>query len=268
MAPFLTHLVIGERVWPALDGHWPGEEAYGTFLLGCIAPDVDKLCPGLEQGTTHFLPKDETGTHAWQRGQHFLDHQLEFLRAPFHALPAGEQAFVLGYLCHIATDEITGRLALATRAELARRGQYLPDPNALFTVIDPRIWATAVDPERVVAALESPAIPEGTFSFVPLDCLTALHQIVAPQVREGGGLKPYLRMLRRQRGWMRHNRISNVADDPELEAELSAYQRQLEAEFPASEQLVDTMDLGRYVEEATSQSLQRIHALLEEEKQS
>jgi hypothetical protein len=268
MAPFLTHLVIGERVWAALDGHWPGGGGYGTFLFGCLAPDVDKMCDGLEQGTTHFLPKDEAGTWAWERGQHFLDRPTDFLRAPFRALSVSEQAFVLGYLCHVAADEITGRLARALRQDLAAIGRPLPHPDAVLTLIDPRIWAMATTPERMVAALEAATIPEGTFPSIPLHCLTALRQIVLPQLREGGGLKPYMQMLRRQRHWMRHGWVSDSTGDANLEGELSAYRRKLETAFPASEQLVDTIDLECFVQDAVSHSLQRIHALLAEEGES
>lgn len=268
MAAFLTHLVIGERVWAALDGRWPGAEGYGTFLFGCLAPDADKMCDGLEQGTTHFLPKDEAGEWTWQRGQQFLDHPLDFLRAPFEALPASEQSFVLGYLCHVASDEITGRLARTLRQALAASGRQLPDPDAVLTLMDPRIWATAAAPGSMLAALESVTIPEGTFPAIPLPCLTALRQIVLPQLQEGGGLKPYLRMVRRQRQWMRHGQVSDSTGDAGLERELAAYRRQLEAAFPASEQVVDTIDLERFVADAASHSLQRIHALLAEEGES
>jgi hypothetical protein len=268
MAPFLTHLVIGERVWLALDGHGASAEGYGPFLFGCLAPDVDKMCDGLEQGTTHFLPKDEAGAWTWQRGQHFLDHPLDFLRAPFRALPASEQAFVLGYLCHVAADEITGRLAGALRQNLVATGRTLPDPDAVLTLIDPRIWATAAAPERMVAALESATIPGGTFPSIPLPCLTALRQIVLPQLQEGGGLKPYLGMLRRQRHWIRHGQVSDSTGDAGLERELSAYRLQLEAAFPSSEQLIDTIDLDRYVQDAVGHSLQRSCALLAEEGES
>ena len=265
MAPFLTHLVIGERVWAARDGRWPGAEGYGTFLFGCLAPDVDKMCDGLEQCTTHFLPKDEAGDWTWLRGQQFLDHPLDFLRAPFEALAANEQAFVLGYLCHVAADEITGRLARALRQNLAASGRQLPNPDAVLTLMDPRIWATAAAPDRVLAALESATIPEGTFPAIPLRCLAALRQIVLPQLQEGGGLKPYVRMLRRQGQWTRHGRVSDSTGDAGLERELATYHRQLEAAFPASAQVVDTIDLERFVQDAASHSLQRISALLAEE---
>ena len=265
MAAFLTHLVVGERVWIALDGRQPGGGDYGTFLFGCLAPDMDKFCDGLEQGTTHFVAKDKDYSHVWRRSQHFLDHRAEFLRAPFHTLEAGEQAFVLGYLCHVATDEITGRLALALKGQLAAAGTPMPHANAILTAMDPRIWAMAVAPGEMVAALAVAAIPNGTLIFTPLDCLSAMRQIILPQVREGGGLIPYLNMVRRQWHWQRCGWVSNATDDLDLEAELATYRRYIEVDLPASERLVNRMPLGPFVEEAVSHSSQRIHALLDGE---
>jgi hypothetical protein len=266
MAPFLTHLLIGERVWNSLDRQRPAPERYGTFLFGCLAPDVDKLCDGLEQGTTHFVGKDEAGTYAWRRSQHFLEHQTDFLRAPFPALDAGEQSFVLGYLCHVATDEATARFAMDLRDQLATAAKALPNVDAVLTAMDPRFWAMITDPESIVAALEAVVIPDGTFTFAPQACLTAMHQIVIPQVREGGGLVPYLNMVRRQRQWVRHGQVSDAPDDPDLEAELAAYRRRIEAGLPASEQLVDRMELEPFVDKAVRDSLRRLHTLLTEER--
>ena len=266
MAPFLTHLVIGERVWKALDSQRPAQESYGTFLFGCLAPDVDKLCDGLEQETTHFVGKDEAGTYAWRRSQHFLDNQTVYLRAPFGALEAGEQALVLGYLCHVATDETTARASMDLQGQLAEAGTPLPSVDAILTTMDPRFWAMVTDPEGIVTALEGVVIPEGTFTFAPQDCLTAMHRIVVPQVREGGGLGPYLNMMRRQRQWVRHGQVSDSTNDPALEAELVAYRRQIQADLPASERLVTTMKLELFVEAAVRNSLARLHTLLAEER--
>jgi hypothetical protein len=227
---------------------------------------VDKLCDGLEQSTTHFVGKDEAGTYAWRRSQHFLEHQQEFLRAPFAALEADEQSFVLGYLCHVATDEVTARFAMAQRDQLVTAAMALPSLDAVLTAMDPRFWAMTTDPESIVAALEAAMIPDGTFVFAPQACLTAMYQIVVPQVREGGGLVSYLSMVRRQRNWVLHGRVSDAADDPALEAELDAYRRQIEAGLPASERLIETMDLGSFVDEAVQYSLQRLHTLLTEGK--
>lgn len=264
MAPFLTHLVIGERVWHALDRRMPTRERYGTFLFGCLAPDVDKLCDGLEQSTTHFVGKDEAGSYAWRRSQYFLEHQQDFLRAPFAALKANEQSFVLGYLCHVATDEATARFAMNQRDQLIPATVALPSVDAVLTAMDPHFWAMTTDPESIVAALEAVVIPDGTFVFAPQACLNAMHQIVVPQVREGGGLLPYLNMVRRQRQWMRHGQVSDAADDPALEEELASYRRQIEAGLPASEQLLEVIELGPFVDEAVHYSLQRLHTLLAE----
>jgi hypothetical protein len=265
MAPFLTHLLIGERVWNGLDRQRPALESYGTFLFGCLAPDVDKLCDGVEQGTTHFVGKDGAGRYAWRRSLHFLEHQADFLRAPFKTLEASEQSFVLGYLCHVATDESTARFAMDVRSQAAAVGGSLPNTDAVLTAMDPRFWAMVTDPEGIVAALEAVVIPEGTFTFVPQTCLAAMHQVVVPQVREGGGLGPYLNMVRRQKRWMRHGLVSDAPDDPELEAELSAYRRQIEIDLPASEQLVDRVALKTFVDRAVRHSRERLHALLAEE---
>lgn len=263
MAAFLTHLVVGERVWHGLDGRQPNGNHYGSFLFGCLAPDVDKLCPGLEQGTTHFVPKDEAGTFVWRRSQRFLDHQRQFLRVPFRTLGAAERALVMGYLCHVATDEITGRVAQEIRANLIASGASLPNVDAILSAMDPRFWAMAWDPEGVIEALAAASIPEGTLPFVPPGCLAAMHQIVLPQVREGGGVVPFLNTVRRQWQWMRHGQISDATSDAVLEAELAAYRQEIEDDMPAAERLVDGMALEQFVDQAVGYSCHCIQVLLD-----
>ena len=262
MAPFLTHLVVGERVWAALDGERPAGHNYGTFLFGCLAPDVDKFCHGLEQGTTHFVTKDEAGTYAWQRSQRFLEAQASYLRAPFHALETFEQAFVIGYLCHIATDEITARSAQTIQSQNSGSGVPLPHVDAILTVMDPRFWAMTRDPDGVVRALGRASIPDRAFVFTKGDCLRAMYQVVVPQVVEGGGLVPFMHMLRRQWQWTRNGQVSDAADDPKLEADLATLCRRIEADLPTSERLVEELDLEFFVREANRHSLECIHALL------
>lgn len=262
MAPFLTHLVVGERVWAALDGMQPGSENYGTFLFGCLAPDVDKFCRGLEQSTTHFLAKDEAGTWAWQRSQRFLDSQTTLLRSPFHTLGAVEQAFVMGYLCHVAADEITGRIAQDIKADHAGSSSQLPNVDAILTAMDPRFWAMARDPGSLIDALNRATIPHRAFVFTRRDCLQAVYESVVPQVTEGGGLVPCVNMVRRQWQWMRNGQVSDADDDPQLEADLAAFRRRIEADLPLSELLVDKMDLELFLQEAQRHSVQRIRTLL------
>lgn len=263
MAPFLTHLVVGERVWAALDGKHLATAHYGTFLFGCLAPDVDKFCHGLEQSTTHFLAKDEAGTWVWRRSQRLLEDQAQLLRAPFDALEAAEQAFVVGYLCHVATDEITGRGAQVIRGQNAGSGSTpLPHVDAILTAMDPRFWAMAHEPATLIEALNHASIPDSAFAFTKRECLQALYQAVAPQVAEGGGLVPCVNMVRRQWQWMRNGRVSDAPDDPQLETDLAAFRRQIEADLPTSELLVDRLDLELFLQEARRHSMERIQTLL------
>jgi len=247
-----------------MDGKSLAAAHYGTFLFGCLAPDVDKFCHGLEQSTTHFLAKDEAGTWVWRRSQRFLEDQAQLLRAPFRALEAAEQAFVMGYLCHVATDEVTGRSAQIIKGQHSGSGAPLPNVDAILTAMDPRFWTLARQPSALIGALNSASIPDRAFVFTERECLWALYQAVVPQVAEGGGLIPCVDMVRRQWQWMRHGRVSDAPDDLELEADLAAFRRQIEADLPASELLVDRLDLELFVQEAHNHSMGRIHALLAE----
>jgi hypothetical protein len=264
VAPFLSHLMIGERVWLSLQDWRPASDFYGVFLFGCLAPDIDKFCPDLEQGTTHFLPKDEGRTWVHRRTLHFLEHPDRYLRAPFSALASTEQAFVLGYLCHVATDEVTGKLAQDIYQRLISVDEQVPGPDAVLTVVDPRLWSMALDPEAMIMALEQASIPGGTLPFAPTECLRALYHAVLPQVREGGGLEPYLRTVRRHRRFMRGLPVTGDID-PDLEAELDAARHELERGLPQAERLVDGLDLLEFARDAVERSCQRIACLLAEE---
>jgi hypothetical protein len=51
VAPLITHLVVGERVYRQLD--WFGPADHGAFLLGWILVDVH-LCSPIHRRETHF----------------------------------------------------------------------------------------------------------------------------------------------------------------------------------------------------------------------
>jgi len=106
MAPFNTHFLIAEKVWPQLHGPW--QPHYGQFCFGCVAPDVDKASGSLTQKDTHFF--DRTTDYelmATSRSAAFLQRQHEFLCCPFDELSPKKQVFVLGYLCHLCVDEVS-----------------------------------------------------------------------------------------------------------------------------------------------------------------
>lgn len=106
MAPFNTHFLVAEKIWPSLGGPW--QASYGQFCFGCIAPDVDKASATLSQKDTHFF--DRYGQYELMeshRSSTFLQRQLDFLTQPFAQLAPEAQAFVLGYLCHLCVDEVS-----------------------------------------------------------------------------------------------------------------------------------------------------------------
>jgi hypothetical protein len=274
MAPFLSHLVVGERVWQVMadsiriePGVAASENGFGSFLFGCLAADVDKFCEGLEQATTHMMAKDPAGTYVWRRSQLFLERQADVLRAPLGALTYHEQWFVMGYLCHLATDEITARQAGAMNRKQVAAGGSLPNIDALLTVLDARVWSTASDPESLRAALTTAPMPDGTLVFAPQECLAAMHRSILPQIGAGGGLEPYLSMVRNQWIWLRFGGGGAAAGDlAAVERDLQAYRRRIAADMPAAEDWVNGLQVQEYVKEASSHSLQRIEELLGRER--
>ena len=185
---------------------------------------------------------------------------------PFPILEPYEQVFVLGYLCHLATDEITARRAGEKNRELVTSGGALPHIDAILTVLDGRIWAAASDPAGVTMALVTAPIPDGTLVFAPRECLAAMHRIILPQIQAGGGLGPVLDMMCSQRLWLRFgDQGATAADVAGLKAELRAYRCHIAADMPAAESWVGGLDVESYVTEATNHSLQRIQVLLGKE---
>ena len=122
MPPTLTHLVVGERAFGSLERIERSAPAYGRFLLGCLLADVNNLDPGdtLDRRRTHFLDPELAQVSFWEASlqscARFLDRRDEALSRPWRDLPGDEQAFVAGYLCHLAADEAQARLLRTRRA--------------------------------------------------------------------------------------------------------------------------------------------------------
>lgn len=106
MAPFHTHFLVAEKLWPELDGPWQPD--YGQFCFGAVAPDVDKISPPLTQKDTHFFDRSTPwALMASHRSAALVQNQADFFRQPFAQLRPPEQAFALGYLCHLCVDEVS-----------------------------------------------------------------------------------------------------------------------------------------------------------------
>jgi len=179
MAPFNVHFLIAERIWPAVKTMttWPEsgtKTLYGQFCFGCVAPDVDKLSGTLTQKDTHFY--DRSGDYelmASHRSAAFLARQADFLRGPFTSLGPEQQAFGLGYLCHLAVDEVS--------KHLWRRETWLSfkqiQPGTAFAALDELARQQIQVFPAVAGALCSIRVPE-VISPIPLCDLEQMWQAV------------------------------------------------------------------------------------------
>jgi hypothetical protein len=106
MAPFDTHFLVAENLWPELLGPWQAH--FDQFCFGCVAPDVDKISATLTQKDTHFFDRTtDWDLMASHRTATFLKELPNFIGCPFDDLEPEAQAFVMGYLCHLCVDEIS-----------------------------------------------------------------------------------------------------------------------------------------------------------------
>jgi hypothetical protein len=225
MAPLITHLWIAEQIWPLLAEQWGA--FYGDFLFGNLAVDVDKFCPELEQETTHLVGKDETDGWLTQRSRRFIDRQAELLRAPFSRLVPAEQAFVLGYLLHLAVDEATTGRFEAFRAVYEEYPGAFASNETISVVIDQTAVGFLRDRDGIVMALEGSRVANGLVSFIPDPCLEAMRWIVFPLIQKGGGIDAYIALVRRNSLWHRHGQNSEEPVDEDLEAKLAPYRQRL-----------------------------------------
>ncbi len=184
MAPFNTHFLIAERLWPELAGPW--STYYGQFCFGCIAPDVDKLSTTLTQKDTHFF--DRTGQWekmASHRSATFIQQQAEFLGRPFAKLNPREQAFALGYLCHLCVDEVS--------KFMWNRDVWIhfkeTGPGPAFAALDEVAQQQTRCYSAIAQALEPVTAPEIIPRIPPADMQAMLHGtrqfVAAPTLAAG-----------------------------------------------------------------------------------
>jgi hypothetical protein len=187
MAPILTHLVVGERIFPQIAAPLPTPEAHGAFLLGCILVDVNSFEPAIARRVTHFIgPKDQVGRRSFtDSSRNFIQQQARLLRRPWQALTAAEQAFVAGYLCHLAADE---SWKLTSDRWWERLGvdsvkDFPMPPDVFLTAFSVLSGATLVDPDAVAALLAQSTIPD-VLTHVTLADFERTWQIVQPYALE------------------------------------------------------------------------------------
>ena len=179
MAPFNTHFLIAEKIWPTIRAMvtWPAmynQNYYGQFCFGCIAPDVDKISPSLTQKDTHFF--DRRGDYelmASHRSPAFIAQQADFLGQPFAQLCPEAQAFALGYLCHLCVDEVS--------KHVWRRDTWLQ-----FREIGPGPAFAALDEAARQQIKNYPLIVEALCSSRVLRLIPRIPPTDLERIREGG----------------------------------------------------------------------------------
>ena len=197
MAPFVTHLVVGERVFAQLGRFDPS--TYGTFLLGCVLVDA-KNSDDVGRRTTHFVGRlHEDGEDAFRKScTSFLAQLDALLVRRWRDLTQCEQAFAAGYLCHLAVDEVwkqssyemMQRLGIASMADLPvpRRTLMLA-----FAALTKELHG---DYSTIASALENASIPDA-FVHVPLDDFQAMWEVFGEWILNGCPHELRIEVLRR-----------------------------------------------------------------------
>jgi len=105
MAPFTTHLVLGERLFAHLIEMF-GSLDYGSFLAGSVLVDVHVFSK-IERQTTHFADRfEKKGRFGFDKScRNFVNRIDDLLLRQWIKLTGNERGFVLGYFCHLAADE-------------------------------------------------------------------------------------------------------------------------------------------------------------------
>ena len=175
MADMITHLVVGEHVFR--DSGRFGPEHLGPFLLGCVLVDVHFCDRAVERSMMHFSGGNDSGRpDAYDRScGNFLQRLDGLLEEPFLDLPEAEQAFVAGYLCHLAGDEAFLRAHWALVHERGPRWwrELSARLNVVLSAFGMLSAERLCDPAAVRIALTRCRVPD-VFTHVSRDVLESV----------------------------------------------------------------------------------------------
>ena len=199
MAPLITHVVVGERTCSQLRRFDSDPAVYGAFLLGSVLVDANGFSD-LDRRQTHFVGRlEDDGQSAFtQSCTNFLCQQDRVLQRPWAALNRIDQAFVAGYLCHLAADEIWKEMGWKMLQALGLKSlKEMPVPGVvLLTVYDVLSHQVCADWSAVECALNSAAIPE-VMTHVPYSVFQRVWEMIKPHVLAGGAAEAYFDLLDR-----------------------------------------------------------------------
>lgn len=195
MAPLITHIAVGERVFLKSNCFAPGD--LGPFLLGCVLVDVYVHCP-IDRRTTHFAGRSAgEKPDAYDKSCDTFLHRLEhLLRPPLGELTSPEQAFIAGYFCHLGADEEWKRFDWhIINTQGIRWWAELPVPgDVLLTAFDVLSAELYREPAVIAAALADVRVPD-VMTHVPHNVLLDFWATAKDHALDGRTTESYLQML-------------------------------------------------------------------------
>jgi hypothetical protein len=152
-----------------------------AFLLGNVAPDVQTVS-GQTREATHFFSVPMRGD--------LSAHETMFAAWPQLAgpdgLPAGQQAFLAGYICHLMLDQLWIRSVFEPAFGPAARWADFPERLYLHNVLRAHLdqeLLPALSPD--LAGQMRAAAPRGWLPFVADRHLAAWRDFLADQLEPG-----------------------------------------------------------------------------------
>jgi hypothetical protein len=247
LAPYITHLVVAEQVYAWL---WDRDDYLGEFLYGSIAPDVSAESDVLTRRHTHFVgPYREEGEAIFRQSTAtFLARYQAFTARPPRMWSDGERAFLEGYLCHLAADEVWRFLLIslweANRERFAEVGEgpLLSLLQAATTEFDGRAARRLANPGRVLEALQDSAGID-LLSFLDPEQGGDFKRRVCDYLAAGGGIEAFLKLAR---------------GAGESEAWLQRRRRQFLEHREQVEQLLEDLSLDSFFPLAVERSVEMI----------
>ena len=200
MATLIAHLVVGERVSASLGRLRSSSTAYGAFLLGCVLVDANHYAD-LERHQTHLvkLSNGEGGGATTGSCATFLERRDSLLLRRWSTLTESEQAFVAGYLCHLAADDAWLEVSRGLLEDLGLgTWEDLPVPAEVMVVtFNASSHDLFDDFSAVASALEVTRIPD-IFAHVSQSTFERMWDVARGYVLAGGRLESYLGLLKAQ----------------------------------------------------------------------
>jgi hypothetical protein len=199
MAPLITHLVVGERTCSHLQHLGCDPAIYGAFLLGCVLVDANGFSD-LDRRQTHFVGglEDDGEVSFRMSCSNFLSQRDQVVQRPWAELTLAEQAFIAGYLCHLAADEVWKEMGWRILQAMGLKSlKEMPVPGeVLLTVYDVLSRQVCAGWPAVECALNSAAIPE-VMTHVPYPVFQRVWEMIKPHILAGGAAEAYFALLDR-----------------------------------------------------------------------